>query len=81
MNLHISAYTFILIRSRVWLNDAGIVAHSKTERRLASTGQVAQNHPDYSHIKILKLHEEDYSDRASNEEHLDSPNVGKRERI
>ena len=48
MNLRISAHTFILIRSRVWLNDAGIVAHSKTERWLTSTGQVAQNHPDYS---------------------------------
>lgn len=50
MNLRISAHTFILIRSRVWLNDAGIVAHSKTERWLTSTGQVAQNHPDYSII-------------------------------
>ncbi len=48
MNLRISAHTFILIRSRVWLNDAGIVAHSKTERWLTSTGQVAQNHSDYS---------------------------------
>ena len=34
----------------MWLNDAGIVAHSKTERRLTSTGQVAHNHPDYSGI-------------------------------
>mgnify|MGYP007031368069 CR=1 FL=1 len=53
MNLRISAHTFILIRSRVWLNDAGIVAHSKTERWLTSTGQVAQNHPDYSIFRLL----------------------------
>lgn len=33
------------------------------------------------YIRILKLHEEDYSDRASNKEHLDSSNVGKREQI
>lgn len=32
----------------MWLNDAGMVAYSKTERWLTSTGQVAQNHPDYS---------------------------------
>ena len=54
MNLRISAHTFILIRSRVWLNDAGRTAHSKTERWLTSTGQVAQNHPDYSQAVRLK---------------------------
>ena len=37
MNLRISAHTFILIRSRVWLNDAGMTAHSKTERWLKTT--------------------------------------------
>lgn len=53
MNLRISAHTFILIRSRVWLNDAGMVAHSRTERWFTPTGQAAQNHPDYSPLEVI----------------------------
>lgn len=48
MNLRITAHIFILIGSRYRLNNAGTVAHHKTEWRLTLPGQTAQNHPDYS---------------------------------
>ena len=47
MNLHITAYIFILIGSRYRLNNTGTVTHQKTEWRLTFTEQTAQNHPDY----------------------------------
>ena len=48
MNLRISARRFILIGSKVWLNNSGIVAHLKTEGWLTYAGQVVQSPPDYS---------------------------------
>lgn len=55
MNLRISAHRFILIGSKGWLNNSGIVAHLKTEGRLTYTGQVVQSAPDYSYVKLIVL--------------------------
>lgn len=73
MNLRISAHRFILIGSKGWLNNSGIVAHLKTEGWLTYAGQVAQSAPDYSAVlyagyrdilQVIKISWKSYSNRV-----------------